>query len=323
MKTLLPIIMATLFLAAVLVGKAMRQLPPQELRRRARRGQDIGLYRLYSYGPLSKFALGLIGVSGFVVFVSSANRWWQDALASIAAAWAVAAWRGPEPNGLLWKISIILASWLAKVLAWIPLAPAGISYKHYHTGLFEKDDLIDLLDQQRRQPDSRINDAELQASVAVLSFSGKRVTDAMIPLPKAKLVKADDHIGPHLLDEMHKSTADCFIVVKNLTKGSKPEALGTLYLKDALAYAEGGKVKDAMTMGIAEIDEDTSLIQALSDFLTKKCHVAAIKNGFDEMVGVLTLQDVLEQIFGPRKTKTVGGDKITPDESKSSSKSAR
>lgn len=316
MKVLLPLAAALLLLVSILVGKAMHQLPAQELRRRARRGQDVGLYRLCSYGSLSKLTVSLGGVGGFVVFIDLVNLWWQITLTSFLMAWLIAAWHGPAANSLLWKAAVTMAGWLARVLAWMPWAPAGVDYKRPHTGIYEKEDLLDLLDQQRHQPDSRINDAELRAAIAVLAFRGKKVADAMTPLSKSKLVPASDHIGPHLLDEMHKSTTDCFLVVKNLTKGAKPEAVGTLYLNDALSHAEGGTVKDAMTKGIAEVDEDEPLIQALAEFISRKCHVVAVKNGFDEMVGVLSLQDVLEQIFGQRKTKPDESDKITPDESR-------
>src|SRR5438132_7259837 len=40
-----------------------------------------------------------------------------------------------------------------------------------HTGLYEREDLIDLLEQQQRQSDSRISDEELEISKRALRFS--------------------------------------------------------------------------------------------------------------------------------------------------------
>ena len=46
------------------------------------------------------------------------------------------------------------------------------------------------------------------------------------------------------------------------------------------------------------INEDSNLRQALSAFLKTHHHLLIVVNSFEEMVGVLSLEDVLEQILG-------------------------
>lgn len=320
MRVFVLVITVTTFVSSVLVGNALNQLSLDELRRRARSGHDRRLYRLASFGRSAKFALGAIAATSFTIFVTEMRQEWQVILASLAAMWAIIGYTDrPNPIGRGWRLADILSGPLATILAWLNLKHGHA--KQTHTGLYEKEDLIALLDRQIAQSDSRIAPAELEAARAVLNFGDKKVSHAMTPRAKAKIVAEGESIGPHLLDELHKAHTDSFVVVRDLTKNAKLHPTGTLYLEDALGHSEGGLVKNAMHPGAESIDEDLSLVQALETFLTKKYHIAAVINGFDELVGVLSLGDILEMILGkrskPEAKKQPEDDKITPDEQSS------
>lgn len=309
-------LLSLLFLTMVLVGKAMGRVPLPELRRRARLDRDRGLYGLECHGQSGRLAVDILAVACIWAVVElTAKTWWQIGLITIAVAAVVSIWRGPQPGSPMWRLANSLAAMVARLFSWLPVASMPQATSKPHTGLYDKEDLLDLLNKQLTQTDNRISAAELKAALAILGFGGKKVADAMTPLAKAKLVVANESIGPHLLDELHKYKTDCFLVVKDQPKSAKAEAVGTLYLQAALEHSRGGTVADAMTLGVIQIDEDIQLIQALSGFLENKCHVMAVRNGFDEMVGVLTLAASLEQIFGPRSLPKesknyIDGDKL-------------
>ena len=197
----------------------------------------------------------------------------------------------------MWRLVNITSGCLAKALTHLPLSPST-THRPSYTKLYEKDDLLELLQRQTRQPDSRISEAELKIAVSALTFGDKKVRDAMVPLSKTKRVAETDDIGPHLLDELHKTKADSFMVVKDTGKSVKLQPTGILYLQDALAHSDGGVVRTAMKPIVEFIDEDLGLLPALEAFLARKQHVFVVQNNFEDIVGMLSLQNVLEQIFG-------------------------
>jgi CBS domain-containing protein len=299
MQSLWLLLAALAFGALLLVCKALAALPHTELRRRARSGHDASLYHLASLGRRGYSTLVGLDVFLLAIFLHHYHAWWQIFISLSVVSWAIFFWRGPLPGGSAWNLANIFADWLGKALAWLPAS--ADHHTHGHTRIYDKDDLLEMLDHQSRQVDSRIAEHDLQVAARALKFSGRKVGDVMTPLAKAKLVASADDIGPHLLDELHAMHDSGFLVVKDGGAKNSPEPIGVLYLDDALEHAEGGKVKDAMTHGIETVDEDASLLAALTCFVTKKQHFLAVTNNFEELVGTLSLQRTLEQIFGTPK----------------------
>jgi CBS domain containing-hemolysin-like protein len=120
----------------------------------------------------------------------------------------------------------------------------------------------------------------------------------MTPRRKVKLVSAGDTIGPLLMDELHSSGFSRFPVVKDSAKTAAPEIVGTLYLNVLIGQQDKGKVKDLAKRDVFFINEESNLRQALAAFLKTHHHLLIVVNSFEEMAGVLSIEDVLEQIIG-------------------------
>lgn len=312
MKLVLLCFSALVLALSILIYKCLEHLPPAELRRRARSGHDGGLYRLGNFGNRSFLVLGIFASISLTVLVVLLNSWWQVLLVSLSAVWLIAGHK-TSSNGAIIKFANRLAGALASLMLRLGFKP-GQPHRYSATTIYEKEDLLELLNRQTRQPHNRISDTDLTIAATALTFTTKKVSDAMTPLAKTKIVGESDDIGPHLLDELHKAGSDSFVVTKDTAKSAKFQPVGILYLDNALEHGEGGLVKDAMTPGIEYIDEDLGMGQALELFLKRKCHVFIVINNFEECVGVLSLQMALGQIFGKAKPKASGNDKITPDE---------
>jgi len=165
---------------------------------------------------------------------------------------------------------------------------------------YEQNDLLEFLSKQNQQIDNRIRQSDLAIAQGALVFGDKLVRDIMTPRRKLKIVAADENIGPLLMDELHKSGHSRFPVSKDKTsaKDSTPAIVGTLYLKDIVGYEGSGKVKDLTRKDVYYINEDSNLRQALSAFLKTHHHLLLVVNNFEEIVGVLSIEDVFEQIIG-------------------------
>ncbi|HEX5447838.1 MAG TPA: CBS domain-containing protein, partial [Candidatus Saccharimonadales bacterium] len=166
------------------------------------------------------------------------------------------------------------------------------------TGLYEKRDILEFLRRQNEQAGNRVPEADLLIAFHALQFGDKQVARVMTPRRQVKMVKADETAGPILTDELHKTGFSRFPVVKDSVKATHPQIIGTLYLNDLIGYEGNGKVKDLADRKVYFINEDSNLHQALSAFLKTHHHLLIVVNSFEEMVGVLSLEDVLEQIIG-------------------------
>ena len=293
----------------ILLYKMYNSVPAAELKRRVRAGDKRAakLYKAAAYEASLDVFLWLVGTASAAVLLTWSARtyWWLAAV--MVAVYAILIFWAPNPriDGWLGSLSALSAKYLAWLLSvlqpilgrigsWFPPA----SRVHFHTGLYEKKDLLEFLHRQNRQLDNRIPETDLKIAAGAMSFGDKTVGSVMTPRRKVVLVSSGDTIGPMLMDELHKSGFSRFPVVKDSAKTASAEVTGTLYLNDLIGYEGSGKVKDLAKKDVFFINEASNLRQALSAFLKTHHHLLIVVNSFEEMVGVLSIEDVLEQIIG-------------------------
>ena len=287
--------------------QAYTETPEKELKRRARSGDELAkaLYRAASYGVSLRYTfLTIIGINTALLFMmlATVTPAWVNVIIMSIILWVGIAWL---PSAHVSRLVSLMAGKLAplvsKVVAWMhPLF--GILDKiyrkihpiHLHTGLYEKQDLIDLLQRQEIQADNRIQQTELVLAERALKFGDRKVHDKLVPRRIVKTVSTDEDIGPLLMDELHKSGHSRFPVFKD----KKENIVGTLYLKDLVKSKHGGSVAKAMRPDVCYIHEDQPLIEALQAVLKTHHHLLVVVNSFEEYVGVISLEDVVEELIG-------------------------
>jgi metal transporter CNNM len=302
------VLLALAVIKCIVVYKVYHSIPALELKRRARSGDKRAnrLYKVAAYGASLEVLLWIIGtISASTLFIWSAvTSWWLAAIAMAVTAWLLV-WARFPGSGWAGGLAAITAPYLAWFLAFTDpvlrrlaaVLPPGRRV-HIHTGLYEKNDLLEFLNRQNKQIDNRISPADLKIAANAIEFGGKTVGSVMTPRRKVKLVEANESVGPMLMDELHQSGFSRFPVVKDSAKSATPEVVGTLYLNNLIGYEGGGKVKDLARREVYYINEDATLRHALSAFLKTHHHLLIVINKFEELVGVLSLEDVLEQILG-------------------------
>jgi CBS domain containing-hemolysin-like protein len=160
--------------------------------------------------------------------------------------------------------------------------------------LYDRHDLIDLLQRQLVQPDNRIEQTELDIALHALTFGDDTVAQHLTPRRVVKAVNADDSLGPILMDELHKSGHSRFPVYA----GKTDNIVGTLYLRDLVHAKAGGTAKEVMKPGVAYVHEEQSLYDALQAILRTHRQLFVVVNSFEEYVGIITIEDILETILG-------------------------
>lgn len=161
--------------------------------------------------------------------------------------------------------------------------------------IYSKEELYKILEEHRVSDDSDIEADEVQIVRHALSFGDKEVRSVMTPRKVVKTVIKEDEIGPVLIDELHQSGFSRFPVLK----GEKQEEfVGTLYLRDLVSMKKQGKVEQVMRPEVFFVHEEQSLDHALRAFLKTNHHLLLVVNTFEEFVGVITIEDVIEEIIG-------------------------
>jgi CBS domain containing-hemolysin-like protein len=296
-----------LALFAIALQRFYSCVPAKELRRLAARGDHLAqaLYRPVAYGASLRVLLWSVVVvalpAGFALLVSSLPL----AVVTFVLALTIAV-------GFVWLPSLRLSVHSARLAVWIaPALDYALNYTHSffdtiagvvnryrsqdgHTGLYEKEDVAALLEQQREQVDSRLSNHELELIHRTLHFGDKAAADILTSRKKIHLLDAHESLGPILLDELHKSGQTSFLVYQD-----KPENIvGTTTLKRAASAKQGGKVSDIMSAELCFVNENATLLQVADAFTQTRQQVSAVINNSEELVGIITLDRLLQEAFG-------------------------
>ncbi len=203
------------------------------------------------------------------------------------------------------SVSAYFAKWLASPLAWLLnrlhplldwLASLIRRYRplHFHSGLYRKEDLLELLSNQASQFDNKIADQELEMARRALQFSDYIIRDVMVPRRVVKVVNITNTIGPVFINELHQTGHSRFPVFE----GKKDNIVGALYLRDLVGLKATGTVKEVMSKKVYYVHEEQSLQDVLQAIIKTHHQLFIVVNSFEEFVGVIGMEDVMEQIVG-------------------------
>lgn len=290
---------------AVVVRKTYFMIPIVELRRRARAGDELAkqLYKSAVYdGSLALLLWVVITFSSAGSFVLLARQApvWISLLSVVAVLWLAFTWL---PRSRVTAIGNRLTVLVTPCLSWLlnylhPVLSRGSmlvsrGYARPHTGLYERSDLLELIERQELQSDNRLAPEELEIAKRALHFPNKKVGDIMAPRKAVKTLNPNDTIGPILIDELHKS-GQSVALVRETPKGP---IIGSLQLKD-LNLSSQGKVRDIMQPEVYYLHETDTLSEALHAFIVTNRSLFVVVNNAQENIGVVTVQNMLEQLLG-------------------------
>jgi CBS domain containing-hemolysin-like protein len=303
---IIAIVLLLLALAGIVVRKTYYYLPARELKRQAENHDRLAarLYRAVAYGNSLRSLLWLyigLATAASLVFLARQLPVWVSLLVVGPLLWIAFSL---VPATRVTKLGIRLTTFVTPPIAWLlnylhPLLSrsADVVERRYtapaHTGLFERGDLLDLIKRQQQQPDSRLTDEELEIVKHTLGFGDHKVADVMTSRKRIKTVLADDTVGPILIDEVHKSGQGQALV----RESRKGPFVGTLAFKQ-LDLQSTGQVKDIMETPIYYLHSNDPLNQALHALFVTNCSLFVVVNSFEEYVGILTIENVLQQLLG-------------------------
>lgn len=159
-----------------------------------------------------------------------------------------------------------------------------------------KEELARLIDHQHHAYQT-LSPAQKRQVEHFLQLEERSITEKVIPIKKALMLKADETVGPLLLSDLHKDGHEAFLVYES--KRTQPN--GVLSRDVAVSHAhrkQALKVASLMNDQLITLPETATMHQALTTLLETNALLSVIIDGEQQPVGVLYAADMLRGLFG-------------------------
>ena len=158
--------------------------------------------------------------------------------------------------------------------------------------IYSRQELVNILEEHSESTDSEIKSHEEQIARGALTYGEKTIKQVMTPLAVVSSLSLNQKITKVFIKKIKDSGFARFPVMHNGV------VVGTLYSRDLLGVARTKKIKDIMHTPVIFVQQNQALDIALRQFLATKNHLFVVQNQQKKMVGVVTIEDVIEEILG-------------------------
>lgn len=166
-------------------------------------------------------------------------------------------------------------------------------------GLFQqepknREDLVEVI---RNSEENELIDSDTKEMIeGVMEISELRVRDIMIPRPQIIFIDADQPLDT-CLDVIIESAHSRFPVIRD----GKDTIEGILLAKDLLKFLRSDSEAfdmEAILRPAVIVPESKRVDRMLKEFRSERFHMAIVVDEFGAVSGLVTIEDILEQIVG-------------------------
>jgi Mg2+/Co2+ transporter CorB len=187
-----------------------------------------------------------------------------------------------------------------ELLVRIMLRPFGIRIGENTPILSASDELRGQLNLLHRE--GGVAKVERDMLGGLLDLEDLTVSEVMVHRTKMRTINADQ-----TSEEIVREVLSSPYTRMPLWRGSQENIVGVLHAKDLLRAldavgGDAGKLKvEAIALETWFVPDTTSLRDQLKAFLARKTHFALVVDEYGEVMGLVTLEDILEEIVGDIK----------------------
>lgn len=210
---------------------------------------------------------------------------------SIARPEATALWVAGPMRGFAFVFRPLI--WLFNETANVVLRLFKIETRSEISEMHSPEELAIIIEESRRG--GALPTGQSRILTKTLGFPDKRVIEAMIPRVATETVPSDAR-GEDVLQKAERTGYSRFPVWKE----RQDEFVGVVHLKDMLRESRKNPeatVKDAMREAVI-VPESVSLEEVLVRMRAERNHFAIVLDEFGSTAGILTLEDILEELIG-------------------------
>lgn len=303
--SLILILLSALFSGLTL---GLLSLDVHSLQRRAKRGDKDAavVYPLRQRGNflLTTLLLGNVAVNTTLsIFLSSIA---SGLVAGITATALIVVFGEIIPQSVISRHALYFGAktaWFTKLALFImwPIAFPISKVLDYFLGnelptVYSKSELMDIVAEHEASHLSDIDNEERQIIHGALQFSHVHVKEAMTP--KAEVVAYEEK--QKLTEDFYEELNDTGFSRIPVYKDHLDSVVGILYAKDLIVEDEEISIKDteeAVDEEFITVKDMDFLDSVLIKMLKQKRHLAIVKDKQKKFVGVITLEDIMEEII--------------------------
>lgn len=191
---------------------------------------------------------------------------------------------------------VVTLNWLANRV----LRMAGVEPKDEVTSAFTRDEVAGLVEESRRE--GLIDPGEGRLLVGALTFEERDARSVLLPMEQLETVPPD--VTPAEVEEMASRTGYSRFPVRD-----NGDLRGYLHLKDALEFKDAHRnrpIAPAWIRPLAVLRDTDRLRSALATMQRAEAHMARVINAEGQLLGIVALEDVLEELVGEIRDETSG-----------------
>ena len=160
--------------------------------------------------------------------------------------------------------------------------------------IWSRNELAEIIKLHQKSKHSSIDADEQRIVLGALSFSNKTAEEILTPRKVVFSLEANNILDVKTLEKIKRFGFSRIPVYRD----EIDKIIGILYSKDLIQIRLGKKVQEVCKRNkIIQIDKGKKLDALLNEFIKKKIHIAIVKNEYGEFEGIVSLEDVIEEIL--------------------------
>ena len=169
-----------------------------------------------------------------------------------------------------------------------------------------KVDLVSVLDEGEKSNVLGVGHDGRRIARGSLAFSTRRVSNTLTPNTVVKTISSGAVLDHDALIELRDTGYSRIPVYEH----DHNNFIGILYLKDLIGIPVPSNVADVMDRTVHFVHEQDPLDKVLGEFISTKMHLFVVLDEFGGFTGVITVEDILEEIIGQ---EIMDEDDVIPD----------
>lgn len=302
------IVIMLLALSALFSGLTLgvMSLSPQDIKRKMKLGDPRAekIYPLRKQGNLIIVTLMVGNVAANAILSIYLGSLVPGIVASIVSIFLIAIFGGIIPQAIFSRYALSLSAAFSPLLNFFvyvlypfckPLAWCLDKFLGEELStIFSRKELLHILEEHASDKRSSIQKDEERIAKGALTFGEKLIKDVMTPRSVVKMYPSDTKLDQKQINTMQKNAFSRFVIYED----SSDKIIGTVHIHSLLNSKNTDKTLGQIADKAIYVREDDLLDQALNAFLKTKHHLFIVVNQFAEMVGVVSIEDILEEIMG-------------------------
>lgn len=141
-----------------------------------------------------------------------------------------------------------------------------------------------------------VEDHENEFIQNIFSLNDTKVSEAMTPKKYVHMVSGEKYLSQIIRDVISKHYSRVPVYM-----GDRNNIIGFLLVKEVLKYPRSNwakiQVKDVIRKPLY-VRDSKILIDLYEKFIAEKIHIAIVKNSKKKVVGLITMEDIIEEVLG-------------------------